>query len=114
MRLLVVAEGPSELHGALRLLIEAVLQVPIEVEHMAVKSPEVRVHLRPGIGSGLKKRLLAWIRYAERKNFDGLVLVIDEDGKPERLPSLTQRRMKRDSRCVGRWGLPFGPLTPGC
>jgi len=37
-----------------------------------------------GKSANYEKRLLLWLRYAEREGFNGLVLVVDEDGEADR------------------------------
>jgi hypothetical protein len=89
MRVLVVGEGSHELGnpeivGALPTLFLRLFARVANIECESVRSPKVRIHLRPGKGHGFLKRGLAWIRFAEREQFDALVFLIDEDGDSER------------------------------
>lgn len=84
MRLLIVSEGPHELHGALPRLVERLLESDIAFETAEVRSRKVRRNLRPGQGAEYEKRLIAWIVEAHDRGFDGLIVVVDEDGKQER------------------------------
>lgn len=89
MKILVVSEGKHELgdaehEGALVVLVRRTLGKPAEFVAERISDPKVRVHWRRGEGQGFVKRALAWIRFAERHDFDALVLVIDQDGYEER------------------------------
>lgn len=89
MRILVASEGKHELggmreEGSLVILVERIINRPVEFTRDKVSSPKVRIHRRPGEPGGFWKRALAWIRYAERHEFDALVLVIDQDGHRQR------------------------------
>ncbi len=89
MKFLVVSEGKHELgdaehEGALIVLVQRALTKPAEFVAERISDPKVRVHWRRGVGQGVVKRALAWLRFAERHDFDALVLVIDQDGYPER------------------------------
>ncbi len=84
MKVLLVAEGQSELGGALASLVKKLLNKTAEFTCEDVRSPKVREHRRPGKGAGFTKRALAWIRYAEQEGFAALVFVIDQDEYVER------------------------------
>lgn len=84
MRALIVGEGPHELDGALPNLVLKLLNRECQFACEKVSNPKVHVHLRRGTAPGFTKRTLGWLRYAEREGFDALVLVIDQDGYPER------------------------------
>ncbi len=89
MRVLLVGEGPSELGGALEAFTQKLLNREAEFVCDKVSSPKVHMHLRAGKGARNTKRALGWIRRAQREGFDALVLVIDQDGKPDREKALT-------------------------
>lgn len=84
MRLLIVSEGPHELHGALPRLVERLLESDIAFETAEVRSRRVRRHDRPGRSEEYEKGLVAWIVEAHDRGFDGVIVVVDEDGKQER------------------------------
>lgn len=85
-RVLLVAEGPSELDGALAAFVRRLLDREIDFERQKVSSPIVRIHA--GKGAGYTKRALAWIRFAEKNAFDALVLIVDQDGDADRQQQL--------------------------
>lgn len=91
MRILIVSEGVHELgndnlDGALVTLASRLLDLneSVSFEKEKVSSPRVRQHTQPGRGGRYKKRALGWIRLAERKDYDAIILVIDQDGDEER------------------------------
>lgn len=92
MRVLLVSEGFHEggdvdedarLVGALPSLIRRVVAKIHAVDWAAWKSSDIHVH--PGHGSRLFKRILRWVLTAAERGYDGLVLVIDEDGDSSRV-----------------------------
>jgi hypothetical protein len=88
MRLLLVSEGKNELRttgerGALQILVERLINRECEIVTRKVSDPAIATER--GKGDGMFKRFVAWMRYAARVGFDGLVLVIDEDGDSSRL-----------------------------
>jgi hypothetical protein len=84
MRILIVSEGPHELHGALPRLVRRLLDTEVEFETEPVRSRKVRLNFRPGKSETYEKRFLAWIDYAEIREFDAIVIVVDEDGQKDR------------------------------
>lgn len=82
MKILVVSEGRNELQGALVALVRRSLGRPdVEFETDEVKRQVGRIH---GSGDRFARKVLMWVREAERRGFDALVLVVDRDGDPER------------------------------
>jgi len=75
--------GSRKVSGSLVLLVERLLGCEIEVSVDRFRNPDLLVDA--GIGGRLQKRILAWLREAEVRGFDALVLVIDEDGDRERV-----------------------------
>lgn len=82
MRILLVSEGPSELHGALQNLVRrlGMIEDDIEVDRVSQRS----VHAHHGKGRGYFKRAVRWMLEAQKRGCDALILVIDQDGRPER------------------------------
>jgi hypothetical protein len=85
MRVLIVSEGASELGtaehaGSLGVLVErlrAERNEKLEFESITVRHPElVRFH---GKGGGMEKKAISCLRYAEKKGYEAVVLVIDQD-----------------------------------
>jgi hypothetical protein len=101
VRVLLVAEGESELgnlqvEGSLAVLVRRLLPETREIVGRKVSDRAVRTHRQPGQGGGFERRALLWLRYAGAAGFDALVLVIDEDGDPQRGSELdaAQRRQE--------------------
>jgi hypothetical protein len=83
MRVLVIAEGKHELEGALRNLLEKLGGQGSAFDYDRVSNN--KIHAVHGTGSGYFKRALRWLLEAEKKGVDALILLIDEDGMPERI-----------------------------
>ena len=83
MRVLVVAEGKHERSGALEALLRRLGGEQATFESDRVQNN--RIHTHPGKGPKYLRRALAWLRYAQNEAYDALVLLIDEDGQPERI-----------------------------
>jgi hypothetical protein len=102
MRVLLVSEGPHELGygtepGALEVLVRRVIgrdDVVVDIDR--VRSPSV--HAIHGRGRRITKKAVAWINMAERRGYDALVLVIDEDGQRERLTELDEAQIYSGTR----------------
>ena len=67
------------------MLVRRLLARSAQFECERVSSARVRTHQKPGREGGYVKRILAWIRYATNRNFDAIVLVVDEDGQRKRI-----------------------------
>jgi len=88
MRILVVAEGKHELHGALGNLLEKLGGDGSSFDYDRVSNNTI--HAFHGIGNGYFKRALRWLIEAERRGVDALILLIDEDGKRERIEQIQE------------------------
>jgi hypothetical protein len=86
MKVLVVSEGPNELGGALQNLVRRLGMKEGELETDRVSLPSVHAH--HGKGKGYFKRAVRWMLEAEKRGFEALILVIDQDGRPERTREL--------------------------
>jgi len=89
MKLLVVSEGKHELDadsetGALVELLRRMIPTEFSCERRKVSDRVVQQVALQGKSANYEKRLLQWLRYAEREGFDGLALVVDEDGETGR------------------------------
>jgi hypothetical protein len=88
MKVLVVSEGPHERSGALQNLARRLAEeIGIEFESIDVKADRVSrndIFTFRGKGQGFFKRAVRWLLEAEKRGFDALILVIDEDGRVER------------------------------
>jgi hypothetical protein len=78
MKVLLVGEGASELSGALRILVGRIGDAQFEVEQDRVS--QARIHAHHGKGKGYFKRAVRWMLEAEKRGFDALILLIDQDG----------------------------------
>ncbi len=86
MKVLVVAEGKHELHGALRNLIEKLGGEGSTFDYDRVSSN--KIHTFHGIGNRYFKRALGWLKEAEKRGVDALILLIDEDGERNRFKQI--------------------------
>jgi len=86
MRVLVVAEGKHELYGALRNLLEKLGGDSSTFDYDRVSNNTI--HAVHGTGNGYFKRALRWLIEAEKRGVDALILLIDEDGKAERIEQI--------------------------
>ena len=88
MKVLIVGEGKHELGGALETLVRRLMDRDIQCDVEPVKRNDIHAH--HGRGQGYFKKALRWVLEARRRNYDAVVLLIDEDGKAERVRELTQ------------------------
>lgn len=88
MQALIVSEGPHESGGALEALVTRLATSGLRCEHDRVACRDIHAH--HGRGQGYYKRAVRWLREAEKRGFDALVLVIDEDGRSERVKQFTE------------------------
>ncbi len=98
MKILLVAEGDHELGtgdapGALEVLVKKLLGVDVEVECDIVSS--AKLHVAHGGGADLTKRVAAWLREAQKRKKDALVLLIDCDNEKARLKLLEKAQEDR-------------------
>ena len=92
MRVLLVAEGQHERgkedrDGALETLVRRLHQNIIQCDLERVSRKDIHAH--HGKGQGYFKKALRWIRGAEKRGYDAIVLVIDQDNAPERVQEIT-------------------------
>ncbi len=88
MRALIVSEGKHESSGALLTLVNHLCSVELSCEQDQVSRRDIHTH--PGKGKGYFKRAIRWMIEAKKQGFDVLILVIDEDGRAERVEQFTQ------------------------
>lgn len=89
MRVLIVAEGNHELAGALEALIRR-LTPGVEFEFDSDRVSRNDIHAFHSKGREYFKRSVRWLREAKKRGYEALVLVIDEDGRPERSLGLSE------------------------
>jgi hypothetical protein len=83
MRALLVSEGKHEQSGALQTLVNHLARMQIEFELDRVSRSDIHAH--HGKGGRCFKRAVRWLGEAKRRGVDALILVIDEDGRRERI-----------------------------
>ncbi|MBA2431924.1 MAG: DUF4276 family protein [Chthoniobacterales bacterium] len=88
MKVLIVAEGASELEGALKTIISRLASAELDIHQDKVSAG--RIHAHHGKGQGYFKRAVRWMIEAEKRGFDAVILVIDEDGRHERTKEFTE------------------------
>jgi len=91
VKVLLVAEGEHEIGsqgstGALKVLVQRLLEIDAEVECDILGSRDL--HIGQGKGPDLAKRAAAWLREAQKRGKDALVLLIDCDDQIRRLKIL--------------------------
>ncbi len=95
MRILLVSEGGHELNpdGETSALMEMVRRLlPPETEFERRKVSDKVVQQTPVRGKSLshQKRLMMWLRWAEKSEYDAVIIVIDEDGKTDRRTAVAE------------------------
>ena len=101
MRLLIVSEGPhergkDEQRSALQTLVTRIRGADLQrVEHE--KLSKRSIHAIHGKGRGYYKKAVRWLLHAERsRRYDAVVLLVDQDGKPERLAEINDAQSYAD------------------
>ncbi|MGN6368253.1 MAG: DUF4276 family protein [Phycisphaerae bacterium] len=91
MRILLVAEGQHEFHGALECLIRRLLPPGTTLTQVEkIKMSDATIGHVSGRGNRLTKRILFAMRHAIQLRCDALVLLIDEDGDRDRRPCILE------------------------
>ena len=88
MKVLLVGEGASELGGALETLVKR-LGLP-DAEFTCQLVSQQNIHAHHGKGKGYFKRAVRWMLEAKKRDFDVIVLLIDEDGLQERFKEIQE------------------------
>ncbi len=96
MRVLIVAEGHHEGGGALESLVRRLSPHDLQCEFDRVSRKEIHAH--HGKGSGYLKRAIRWMKEAEKRGYEAVVLLIDEDGRHERISEIEQAQHDRISK----------------
>lgn len=92
MRVLLVSEGAHEEAGALESLVKRAAPQITACEWQPVSRSDIAT--RKGKGQGFFKRAVRWMLQARKEGYDALVLVIDEDGRPERAAEIEQAQQE--------------------
>ena len=106
MKVLLVAEGKHERgkedrDGALETLICRLRQDIAQCDLDRVSRNDIHGH--PGKGRGYFKKAIRWIQEAEKRAYDALVLLIDQDNTPQRVQEITEAQ--NPQHVVLRWAL---------
>jgi len=93
MKVLLVAEGKHERgkedrDGALETIVRRLHQGISQCDLDRVSRNDIHAHHAKG--QGYFKKALRWIREAEKRGYDAIVLVIDQDNAPERVQEITK------------------------
>jgi len=83
VKVLVVCEGKHESGGALESLLRRLGPQP-SMQFDWDKLSKRSLHAHHGKGQGYYKRAVEWILEAEKKGYDGLILLVDRDSEPLR------------------------------
>jgi hypothetical protein len=99
MRVLVVCEGIHENTGALGALICRLNGHVTALDYDRVQNTPRRIH---GRGGGYFKRAIGWLMEAERRGYDALVLLIDQDGYDDRIAEFDRAQEHLDQSRLSR------------
>jgi hypothetical protein len=103
MRVLVVSEGKHELSGALENLLKKLGGVSDSLEFDRVSNNTI--HAVHGKRQGYFKRAVRWLKEAEDRGANALILLIDEDGKSERIREIKDAQDYHQSRLPRAMGV---------
>jgi hypothetical protein len=85
MKVLIVGEGKHELAGAMLALVGRLAPTGCVFDQANVRHD---IHVHHGKGRGYFKRAVRWMLEAQKRGYDALVLLIDQDGFSERTKEL--------------------------
>jgi hypothetical protein len=83
MKVLLVGEGAHERSGALEAFVRRLAKTPVECDSAPVSRDDIHTHR--GKGQGFFKRAVRWLLEGRKRGYEAVVMVIDEDGRPERI-----------------------------
>lgn len=90
MKVLIVAEGKHERSGSLETLVRRLLSCDLQFD---VDDIHRRLSPLHGIGGfDYCKRALQWVQEAQKRGYDAVVLLLDEDGYPDRIKGIDRRK----------------------
>lgn len=88
MKALIVCEGRHESEGALAAIIRRLAGPGLEYVMDRVSRNDIHAH--HGKGNGYKKRAVRWLLEAQKRGFDALIFLIDQDHCPERRQQINE------------------------
>lgn len=97
MKVLLVYEGIHEGGGALKALVESILERTIDTEE--ARASELPRLIQPGKGGKLFKKAIAWVREAQKRRVDGVVFLTDYDKANvglDRVAQLTEAQLNQE------------------
>lgn len=94
MKVLVVAEGASELNGALETLLRRLSANALDFEFTFDHVARSDIHAHHGKGQGYFKKAVRWLFEAEKRGFGALVLLIDQDDQTARLQQIADAQTR--------------------
>jgi hypothetical protein len=103
MKVLVVSEGKHEQSGALENLLVKLGAVRETLEFDRVSNRTI--HAFHGKGRGYFKRALCWLKEAKEREANALILLIDEDGRSERITEIRDAQDYHDSQLARAMGV---------
>jgi len=103
MRVLVVSEGKHELSGALENLLKRLGGVGASLTFDRVSNNTI--HAVHGKGRGYFKRAVRWLKEAEDRGANALILLIDEDGRSERITEIRDAQDYHQSQLARAMGV---------
>jgi len=83
---LLVAEGIHERAGALERLVHRIAMADLHCDSDNIQRNDIHAH--NGQGQGYFKKAVRWLLHARAQHYEAVVLLIDEDGRPERTEQL--------------------------
>ena len=103
MKVLVVSEGKHELSGALENLLKRLGGISASLEFDRVSNNTI--HAVHGKGQGYFKRAVRWLKEAEDRGANALILLIDEDGRSERIREIRDAQDYHQSQLARAMGV---------
>ena len=103
MRVLVVSEGKHELSGALENLLKRLGGISASLEFDRVSNN--KIHAVHGRGQGYFKRAVRWLKEAEERGTNALILLIDEDGRSESIREIMVTQDYQQSQLARAMGV---------
>lgn len=103
MKVLLVSEGKHELSGSLETLVRRLSRHELEIDLTDVHRNDIHTHR--GKGQGFFKRAIRWLLEARKRGYDGIVLVIDEDGQAERVKEIADAQNYASSELRRTFGV---------
>ena len=93
MKVLIVAEGKHEQSGSLETLVRRLMGRELQFD---VDDIHRRLSPLHGIGGfDYCKRALQWVQEAQKRGYDAIILLLDEDGYSDRIKGIDEAQVRR-------------------